>query len=181
MNKKLIGTSLALMLGIASFSATNAFFGGQGEGQEGRRGGMHRMEMTQERFDEMKAMFNKYTNVADFVAAREEIRETRRAEHEAMKESVTKSVEKISNGVVVTITSTDSDVVEKIKSREQREPRNEDITKTVEKISNGVILTITSDDSELVEKIQSREDRDGKRKGGKRGGKKGRFGRASAE
>lgn len=193
MNKKLIRTSLALMLGIASFSATNAFFGGQGGGQEGPRGEMHhQMEMTQEKFDEMKALFNKYTNVADFIEARKALHEEHKAEREAMKESVTKSVEKITNGVKVTITSTNSDVVEKIQSREQRDPRNENITKTVEKISNGVIMTITSDDAGLVKKIQSHEERDGSKRGerknfgqnddgedsgmtGKRMNKKGRF------
>lgn len=180
MNKKLIGTSLAIMLSVASFGSTNAFgFGGQGQdGQRGQRGEMHqRAEMTQERFDEMKAMFNKYTNVADFIAAKKLKMEERKAEHEAMKDSVTKNVEKISNGIIVTVTSDDAAVVEKIQNKEHRDPKNEEITRTIENISNGVKMTITSDNSDLVEKIQNHEDRMGKRgnrmnhqgRGGERG------------
>ena len=185
MNKKLIGTSLALVLTVASFSSVNAF-GGQ-NGERGKRGGM---EMTQEKFEEMKAFFGKYTNVADFVSARAAIKETRKAEREAMKASVTKNVENISNGVVVTITADDAAMVEKIQNKEERAPRNEAITKTVVQITNGVQMTITSDDAETVEKIQSKEVRDGTRKGGKnrmekrgRNGQRGqgRFGAARAE
>jgi len=76
-----------------------------------------------------------------------------------MKDSVTKNVEKISNGIIVTVTSDDAAVVEKIQNKEHRDPKNEEITRTIENISNGVKMTITSDNSDLVEKIQNHEDR----------------------
>ena len=156
MNKKIIGTSLAIMLGLVAFGSTNAFWG-QNNSQN---------QMTSERFEEMKTMFSSATSMEDFM----KIREGMRAERRNSREKTVRNVENIDNGIVLTITSDDAEIVEKIQNRERQDSKNEAVNKTVEEVSNGIKITITSDDAELVEKIQERS---GKRmeKRGNRGNK----------
>lgn len=190
MNKKTIGLSVAtLALGMSlAVPSADAFFGGRGNdgAERGQRVGQHR-EMTQDRFDQLKALFVQYTDVESFREAmeqfrseHEEEREEKRAEHEAMRESIATVIENIDNGIVKTITSDDPEVVAKIQERVgDRDPKNENVTHVVELLDDGVQITITSDDEEHVEKIQNRSEKMGKGKKGRgKGMKRGRgFGR----
>ena len=104
-------------------------------------------------------------------------------EMQEIQESITRTVENIENGVQITITSDDEDVVTHLQEeRNPRGPRNEDVVHTVENIENGIILTITSDDEALVEHIQEmaelRENGSPHRgmKGGNHGGRRGQGG-----
>lgn len=94
--------------------------------------------------------------------SREEIRERM----ENFKENTERTVEEIDNGVVMTITSDDPEIVEKILERhekhearraEREAERPEDapeIEHTVEVLDNGIRVTVTSDDAEVVERLQ---------------------------
>lgn len=81
-----------------------------------------------------------------------------------MNPEVNRSVENIDNGVVITLTTDDAEVLEKLQTvpaeMPDRFPGDEDdITRSIEKIENGIVLTITSEDPETVEKIQEHEGR----------------------
>ncbi len=91
-----------------------------------------------------------------------------RKQHKRARKNVERKVTKIENGIEITVTSTDPEVVTKLQSRTGRPARNEAITRTRTNIENGVKITITSDDPELVEKIQNRK----AHKRGKRGGRR---------
>ena len=147
-------------------------FGGSSE----RGGGMN-----QERFTEMKALFEQNM---DFESFREAMKAKRGGENGKMRghgkkngfgNKVERSTLKIENGVIKTITSADSEIVEKLQNREARTPRNESVTRTVENIENGIKVTLTSTDPEVVEKIQNKGDHKGRgHRGGKgRGGQRG--------
>ncbi len=69
------------------------------------------------------------------------------------KQDVTRSVEKIDNGVVITLTSDDADVVQKLQDH-QPQHEMENVTRTVVNLDNGVQITLTSDDADTVQKLQ---------------------------
>ncbi len=138
---------LSLMTMIIITSQTYAF----GGGREGGR------EMNQERFEEMKQLFLN-NDLESFKAAREERRQSHMEDRKSFRDSITREVNNIDNGVEMTITSSDPEVVEKLQSREEKSSCNEEITKVRENITNGIRITITSSDSDLVEKIQSRKE-----------------------
>jgi len=151
---------LSLMAMIIITSQTYAFGGG-------REGGP---EMTQEHFAEMRALFLN-NDFESFKAVMEEKRQSQQEDRKAFQDSITREVNNIDNGVEMTLTSTDPEVVTKLQSREEKKPRNTEVTRVKENITNGVKITITSDDEELVEKIQS------KKEGMSARGQKGRGGR----
>ena len=80
-------------------------------------------------------------------------------DRQKMKESITRSIELIDNGVIKTLTSSDASVVEKLQSREPKTPQQEIVQRSQENISGGVKIKITSDDAEMVAKIQKRAQR----------------------
>lgn len=73
-------------------------------------------------------------------------------------EDVERSVEKISDGVIETITSDDEDIVEKLQNHEPPAPRDESLTVVKENITNGIRITKTSDDAQTVERLHERAD-----------------------
>lgn len=76
---------------------------------------------------------------------------------------VDRKIEKTDKGVVITMTSTDADTVEKLQNRpERREDKIREDSKiqmTHENLENGVKITLSSDDAETVKKIQSHEEK----------------------
>ena len=77
--------------------------------------------------------------------------------YKSWKQDVTKSVTKISNGIQVTMTTDNAEILAKLQAREGRE--SDTRTTTIEVISNGIIVTTTSDDAEIVEKMHNRADK----------------------
>jgi hypothetical protein len=89
--KNLIFGAMALSLGALLITPTvNAFWGGHGGG-----------EMSQEKFTEMKQMINSYSSAEEFQAAMKTKHEAMKAEREAMQKLISRTVEKIENGVVL--------------------------------------------------------------------------------
>jgi anthranilate/para-aminobenzoate synthase component II len=76
----------------------------------------------------------------------------------AFKQNVDKSIEKISNGVIIMLTTTDTDTLEKLQSREPRN-RNEDLSVIKENLANGIKITKTTTDAELLKKLHAKADR----------------------
>lgn len=77
---------------------------------------------------------------------------------ENMMKDVQKTVENISNGIKITITSTNADTVLKLQSKKHPPAPPEDksnITVTQTNITNGIEITITSTDAATVTKIQT--------------------------
>ena len=72
-------------------------------------------------------------------------------------DSITRSVENIENGVIITLTSEKAEAVEHLQNKDHREAKNESINKEVEKLENGIKITITSSDEEMVKKIQEKK------------------------
>jgi len=71
-------------------------------------------------------------------------------------QNVQHTVANISNGVTVTLTSTDSATVTKLQSRPQpTPPANSNITVTQSNITNGIQITTTSTDAATVTKLQT--------------------------
>jgi len=74
----------------------------------------------------------------------------------------------IDNGVVLELTSSDAEVVDKIQQFGSKEDgqlphkqwKSSDITKDVELIGNGVRITITSDDPDTVTRLQEKSSSD---------------------
>ena len=146
--EKLLTGSLVLALLVAIVPASDAFsrFSGMRENQEDRPS-----------FEEMQERFQ---NQPSF------------EEMQKIRDSITRTVENIENGVEITITSPDAEAVAHLQeNKATKEYRNEDVVHTVENLENGVKMTITSDDAEEVAKIQERAEEGGKRgKGGRHGG-----------
>ncbi|MCF7830727.1 hypothetical protein K9M41_01890 [Candidatus Gracilibacteria bacterium] len=134
---------VALMAMIIVTSQTYAF-GGKGS---------HR-EMTQERFEEMRQLFLN-NDFESFKKVMEEKRQSYMEDRQTSQDSITREVISIDNGVEMTLTSTDPEVVVRLQSREERAPRNSEVTRVKENITNGIKITITSDNEELVKNIQS--------------------------
>lgn len=180
--KKLLTISAIALVPVVAASSANAFWGGN---------------FNQERFTEMKTLFSQNSDFESFQTAIKAKREERRAafenmtdeekeafraenkgrhgrkgshgERDGLGKEVERTIENISNGIVMTMTSEDAEVVEKLQNREDKKPNRDEVTRTVVKISNGIKVTITSDDEEIVEKIQNREKREGKHSGRGRG------------
>lgn len=76
-------------------------------------------------------------------------------------DNVERVIEKLDNGVRITLTSDDPEVVARLQQGppEGRRPRPETINETREPIDNGVVITITSDDPAEVERIQRMAER----------------------
>ncbi|MFO0781266.1 MAG: hypothetical protein U0519_05335, partial [Candidatus Gracilibacteria bacterium] len=76
--------------------------------------------------------------------------------------NVSRSVQNISNGVQVTLTSTDADTVTKLQQHQMPQPpkdapadaKKPDISFTQTNVTNGVQITITSTDATVVSRIQ---------------------------
>jgi TusA-related sulfurtransferase len=71
--------------------------------------------------------------------------------------AIERSVENIENGVIITLTSDDPEVVEKLQNPPEHPPQMEgapEINHELELLDNGVRITITSEDPEVVAKIQ---------------------------
>ncbi|MCF7905732.1 hypothetical protein K9L63_00885 [Candidatus Gracilibacteria bacterium] len=135
--------SLALMAGFVLTSSLAHAFGG---GQWGA--------FSEDRFNEIKQMFQN-NDFESFKSQMEAKRAERQAEQVKFKESVTRTTENTANGVVMTITSTDANVVARLQAGKERMPRDNDkVQKTVENLSNGVRITMTSDDTEIVTRLQ---------------------------
>ncbi len=165
------------VLGLASVSLMGGAVSAYGGGMGGA-----------DRYEQMRSIYMSATSYEDFQAKMEVIKAERQAEREAFKNSVTKTVTKLSNGVEVTMTSDDAAVVEKLQNKPEREAREgSEVTKVKTNIANGVKVTVTTDNADLVERIQSKAERvkkGGRGHGGKhgRGGKRGGRGQApSAE
>lgn len=72
--------------------------------------------------------------------------------------NVEKKVENITNGVKITMTSTDAAIVTKLQSMKHPGPKEDaKVTVTQTNISNGVEVTLTSTDSATVQKLQERK------------------------
>ncbi len=70
-------------------------------------------------------------------------------------QNVMRTVENIDNGTLITMTSDDTEAMEKLQAKEFRTPQNDAVEKTIENIDNGIRITVTSDDVEEVEHIQT--------------------------
>ncbi len=66
--------------------------------------------------------------------------------------NVTRTVENVDNGVVITLAGTDADAVKAIQERAAKRP-----VETVTNTADGVKITITSPDSDEVKRLQKRE------------------------
>lgn len=73
-------------------------------------------------------------------------------------ENVEHTVEKIDDGVVKTLTTSDADTLEKLQSKEAREPKNDAVSVVKENIENGVRITETTSDAEVLERMHDRVD-----------------------
>lgn len=79
-----------------------------------------------------------------------------------MNEDVNRETTNIENGVVIKVTSSDSETVKLIQERQEQKKNtgshwsNSDVSKNVENIDNGVQMTLTSDDPETVKSLQER-------------------------
>lgn len=62
--------------------------------------------------------------------------------------------ELIENGVIITMTSDNEKIIEKLQSKEHKTPINEKVNKVYENIENGIRMIITSDDQETIAHIQ---------------------------
>lgn len=73
---------------------------------------------------------------------------------------VTHSVEKIDNGVVITLTTDDATILQQLQDFAQQEPAHgpmqdlQDVTRTVELLENGAQITLTSTNADTVQKLQ---------------------------
>ncbi|MEK7673237.1 MAG: hypothetical protein AAB373_05115 [Patescibacteria group bacterium] len=79
-------------------------------------------------------------------------------EHKDFLKDVTKSIEQITNGIVLTLTSTDADVVAKLQSDEHpKDGEKAGVSVSKVNIENGVKVTITSEDEEIAAKIKAQD------------------------
>jgi len=99
----------------------------------------------------------------------------KRVKHKNLKESITKTVSNLDNGVQITLTSNNSEAITKLHEKAdkmaERESRRESVSNSVTKLSNGIVIMMTSTNEKTVEKIQNRAER------GKYHGMKKRFGK----
>lgn len=76
-------------------------------------------------------------------------------------QKVTRTVEKIDDGVVITLTTDDANTLKKLQDFAANPDRHhgplhelQNVTRTVVQLDNGVQITLTSDDAETVQKLQ---------------------------
>lgn len=75
-------------------------------------------------------------------------------------QKVTRTVEKIDNGVVITLTTDDADTLTKLQDFESADKHHgplqdmQNVTRTIVQLDNGVQITLTSDDAATVQKLQ---------------------------
>lgn len=77
-------------------------------------------------------------------------------------ENVTRTVEDIDNGVIITLTTDDADTLEKLQNPpaddQDKGPLADEVTREITLLENGIQITLTSDDETVVEKLQNMED-----------------------
>ncbi len=73
------------------------------------------------------------------------------------KQDITKNIEKIENGIVVTMTTEKPELLEKIQKRTGEKTRGE-VKILREKIANGIKITKTTDNSEIVTRMHKHAD-----------------------
>lgn len=77
-------------------------------------------------------------------------------------ENVSRTVEDIENGVVITLTTEDAETLEKLQSMPTDAPADgpfaDEVTREITLLDNGVQITLTSEDASVVEKLQSMPD-----------------------
>lgn len=76
-------------------------------------------------------------------------------------QKLTRTVEKIDNGVVITLTTDDADTLTKLQDFEANADQHhgplqdmQNVTRTIVQLDNGVQITLTSDDAATVQKLQ---------------------------
>jgi ATP-dependent 26S proteasome regulatory subunit len=133
---------------------------------------------TQEKFEELKQLFltQDFESFKTTMQTKREEMKSQREKMKLLRESVTRTVENIENGVVMTLTSDNEEMVDHLQSHDRPEPLREGVTKTKENLTNGIRVILTSDDEELVERIQSRHQQENG-KGKNKWGRKGRMGK----
>ncbi|MCT4592595.1 MAG: hypothetical protein N4A36_04430 [Candidatus Gracilibacteria bacterium] len=72
---------------------------------------------------------------------------------------IDRTVEKIDNGIKMTVASEDEEVVEYLQAKDRPGSKNELVTHVVENIENGVVITITTEDEDMLERLHNRADR----------------------
>ncbi len=105
-------------------------------------------------------------------APEQESQDVKQARRDMM-EKVTRVVENIDDGAVITLTTDDAAALEHLQEdHEQKFPLPDAVTRTVENLSNGIRITLTSDDAEEVQRIQMHAQEDPAERGGRgpRGG-----------
>lgn len=71
-------------------------------------------------------------------------------------ENVDHKIENISNGIKITLTSTDATTISKLQNRQEPpNPKEGNVTITKSNLENGIEVTITSNDQETIKKIQT--------------------------
>ena len=130
-SKKFTGSLLGLAVLTVMAGTASANF-------DSRNGG------GEDRFAAMQAIYLSATSYEDFQAKMEVMKSEKKAEREAFKASITKTVNNLSNGVEVTMTSTDSAVVEKLQNKPVREAKEDsEVTHTQVNVANGVVSAKT--------------------------------------
>ena len=165
--------SLAVVAG-SILLASGISFANMGE----MKGDMMKPMFSEEHFNEMKQMFMN-NDFASFKTAMEQKHAEHQAKQAKFKDSVTREVTNIDNGIVMTMTSTDPEMVAKLQTEKENKFKNKKadraVTHTKENIENGVRITITSSDADTVTRLQSKKEGKGfpmmrhGRKGGMRG------------
>jgi len=94
-----------------------------------------------------------------FKVKMQKMQEERQAEQKKFQDSVTREVTNIDNGIVMTMTSSNPEIVAKLQApREERGPKHDDVQNVTENIENGVRITITSTDADTVTRLQTKKE-----------------------
>ena len=78
---------------------------------------------------------------------------------ENFRESITRNVEKLDNGVRITETSEDAETVSRLHDKADKFAMKDKISKEVIELDNGVKVTVSGSDAESIEFIQSRDEK----------------------
>ena len=77
-------------------------------------------------------------------------------------ENLTRSVEDIENGVIITLTTDDADTLEHLQNIPTDDPDKgpfaDQVTREIALLDNGVQITLTSDDARVVERLQNMDE-----------------------
>lgn len=86
-----------------------------------------------------------------------------------LKENVTRTVENITDGVIITLTTDNAETLTRLQSMTELPPRGGDLLENFDQsvniLDNGVQITLKSDDAEVVKKLQNMPEK-GPRHGG---------------